>query len=106
MNKKCWALMLLLPLLAFCGSKDNPQKTEPDPEPEVKAEIVISGESEFNVGCEEGSGTLSFTSNVDWTAAPDDSWLTVTPASGKASKSPVTVTFNYGQNPNQKKRST
>ena len=106
MNKKCWALTLLLPLLAFCGSKDNPQKTEPDPEPEVKAEIVISGESEFNVGCEEGSGTLSFTSNVDWTAAPDDSWLTVTPASGKASKSPVTVTFNYGQNPNQKKRST
>ena len=29
MNKKLWALMLLLPLLAFCGKKDKP---EPDPD--------------------------------------------------------------------------
>ena len=105
MNKKFWALMLVLPLCAFCGGKDNPQP-EPDPEPEVKAEIVISGDNEFNVGCESGSGTLTFTSNVDWTASSDDAWLTVSPESGKASKTPVTVTFSYGQNPNLKNRST
>ena len=100
MNKKFWALMLVLPLCTFCGGKDNPK---PEPEPEVNPEIVISGDSEFNVGCESGSGTLTFTSNVDWTATPDDAWLTVSPESGKASKTPVTVTFTYGQNPNLKK---
>lgn len=101
MNKKFWALMLVLPLCTFCGGKDNPK-----PEPEADPEIVISGDSEFNVGCESGSGTLTFTSNVDWTATPDDAWLTVSPESGKASKTPVTVTFTYEQNPNLKNRST
>lgn len=105
MNKKFWALMLVLPLCAFCGGKDNPEP-DPDPDPEVKAEIVISGDSEFEVACEGGSGTLTFTSNVDWTATPDDAWLTVTPASGKASKSPVTVKFTCGENPKLKNRST
>ena len=105
MNKKYWALMLVLPLCTFCGGKDNPEP-EPDPEPEVKAEIVISGDSEFNVSPEGGSGTLTFTSNVDWTAIPDDAWLTVSPASGKASKTPVSLTFTCGENPNQKNRST
>ena len=105
MNKKFWALMLVLPLCSFCGGKDNPQP-EPDPEPEVKAEIVFSGDSEFTVASEGGSGTLTFTSNVDWTATPDDSWLTVSPASGKASKTPVTVSFSCGENPKLKSRST
>ena len=103
MNKKFWAIMLLLPLFAFCGGKDNP---EPDPEPEITPKIEISGADEFNVGCEAGSGTLTFTSNVDWTVSADDSWLTVSPESGKASKTPATVNFTYGQNPNQKNRST
>ena len=58
MNKKFWALMLVLPLCAFCGGKDNPEP-DPDPDPEVKAEIVISGDSEFEVACEGGSGTLT-----------------------------------------------
>ena len=105
MNKKLWALMLLLPLLAFCGKKDKPEP-DPDPQPEEKPEIVISGEKEFTLGCEGGSGTLTFTSNIDWTASADDSWLTVTPESGKASKSTVTLTFSCGQNPQLKGRST
>ena len=45
MNKKFWALMLVLPLCTFCGGKDNPQ---PEPEPEPDPEIVISGDKEFN----------------------------------------------------------
>lgn len=106
MNKKLWALMLLFPLLSFCGKEDNPEQDSKDPDPSVNPEIVISGESEFSVGCEKGSGTLTFVSNVDWTAAADDAWLTVTPASGKASKTAATVTFSYEQNPNLKNRST
>ena len=103
MNKKFWALLLILPLVSFCGS----DKPEPEPEPEqTDPEIIVSGDAEITVGCESGSGTLTFTSNVDWTAAADDAWMTVTPESGKASKSPVTLTYQYGQNPNLKNRST
>lgn len=105
MNKKFWALILLLPLLVFCGKKDNPS-SDTDPKEETNPEIVVSGDNEISVGCESGSGTVTFTSNVDWTAAADDAWLTVSPESGKASKSPVTVTYSYGQNPNLKNRST
>lgn len=103
MNKKFWALMLVLPLCTFCGGKDNPQ---PEPEPEPDPEIVISGDKEFSVASEGGSGTVTFTSNVDWTAVPDDAWMIVSPESGKASKSPVTITFSCGENPNLKNRST
>ena len=102
MNTKFWAMLLILPLLSFCG-KDKP---EPEPDPTPDPEITVSGDKEISVGCESGSGTLTFTSNVDWTATADDSWLTVSPESGKASKSPVTVTYSYGQNPNLKNRST
>ena len=105
MKKKFWALLLFLPVLAFCGKKDDPEPIN-DPKDETKPEVVISGTSEFSVPCEGGSGTLTFTSNVDWTAAADDAWVTVTPENGKASTSAVTVTFNCGQNPNLKDRST
>ena len=108
MNKKFWALVLLLPLLAFCGKKDQPEDKDKDKDKqeEVDPSIVISGDSEFSFPLEGGSGKLTFTSNVDWTATADDAWLTVTPAEGKASASPVTVSFSCGQNPNQKDRST
>ena len=104
MNKKFWAILLILPLLSFCG-KDKPEP-DPDPTEETDPEITVSGDMDITVGCESGSGTLTFTSNVDWTAAADDAWLTVSPENGKASKSPVTVTYSYGQNPNLKNRST
>ena len=102
MKKKFWAMLLILPLFSFCG-KDKP---EPEPEPETNPEIKIEDASEISVGCESGSGTLTFTSNVDWTAAADDAWMTVTPESGKASKSPVTLSYTYEKNPNLKNRST
>ena len=70
MNKKFWAVVLLLPLLAFCGKKDQPEDKDKDKDKqeEVDPSIVISGDSEFSFPLEGGSGTLTFTSNVDWTA--------------------------------------
>ena len=103
MDKKFWAFLLILPLLAFCGSKDNPQE---DPKEDTDPVITLSSEDEITVGSEAGSGTLTLSSNVDWTVAADDSWLTVTPESGKASKTPVTLTYTYTQNPQTKNRST
>ena len=37
--------------------------------------------------------TIEFESNADWTASSDASWLTVTPASGKASDAKVSITI-------------
>ena len=37
--------------------------------------------------------TIEFESNTDWTASSDASWLTVTPASGKASDAKVSITI-------------
>jgi len=94
--------MLVIPALFCCKEKVE----EGNNENEVKPMIVATSEKDFTVGYEAGSGTFSFTSNVDWTAVPDVDWLTVSPASGKASEDPITVTFTYEQNPKQKKRST
>ena len=104
MRKNFWAIMLVLPLFAFCGSKDNPQE-EPKEE-ETEAVITLSSEDEITVGSEAGSGTLTLTSNVDWMVEADDSWLTVSPEGGKPSKTPVTITYTYTQNPQVKNRST
>ena len=42
--------------------------------------------------------TIEFESNADWTASSDASWLTVTPASGKASDAKVSITIKAEKN--------
>ena len=42
--------------------------------------------------------TIEFESNTDWTASSDASWLTVTPASGKASDAKVSITIKAEKN--------
>ncbi|MDD6508797.1 MAG: BACON domain-containing protein [Bacteroidales bacterium] len=42
--------------------------------------------------------TIEFESNTDWTASSDASWLTVTPASGKASDAKVSITIKAEEN--------
>ena len=42
--------------------------------------------------------TIEFESNIDWTASSDASWLTVTPASGKASDAKVSITIKAEEN--------
>ena len=42
--------------------------------------------------------TIEFESNADWTASSDASWLTVTPASGKASDAKVSITIKAEEN--------
>ena len=107
--KRFVSLLLVLPLVTFCGNKNNPDpkpEPTPDPQPEVTPKIEIQGAAELSVACEAGSGTISFISNQDWTAAADDDWLTVTPTSGKASEQAATVTYSYPQNPKMKKRTS
>ena len=42
--------------------------------------------------------TIEFESNADWTASSDASWLTVTPASGKASDAKVSISIKAEKN--------
>ena len=93
-TKRHLALMLMLPLLVFCGgNKNNPEPT-PDPDPAIS----IIGQEEFNWDCTGGSATLTFSSNSAWTIANDDDWVSVAPDSGEASDNPIQVTITCAQN--------
>ena len=99
MTKRFLSLLLILPMLAFCAKKnEEPEKTDPA--------IAYEGELEITVGSAAGSGTLTFTCNTDWTVESGNSWLTVSPESGVASKEPATITYTYQQTDRKKNRST
>jgi len=97
MFKKSLAFILILPLLLCCnkGNKNNPT---------VDPKIEIVGETNFEIGCDGGSETVTFTSNIDWTAASEDAWVSMNPASGHGSDSPITLTFTGEKNPKKKSR--
>lgn len=61
-------------------------------EPEVDPEITLNTPSEVTVDTEGGIETVSFTTNVAWTASIDNSNWSVTPASGNAGNVTVKVT--------------
>ncbi len=88
-----------LPLLALalclfgCTPKENPTPTPNSPtEQVVPAKVTLNETSVSLTG--EGSKVVTFTSATDWKAAvasDGSSWLTVSPASGSAGTTSVTV---------------
>jgi len=101
MRKHFLALLMVVPVLVCCKGKDNPgQGTDVEPF------ITIGGETEYTINCEGGSASFTVTANIDWVAEPGDSWITVSPLSGTASETPVTVTFTCEETPKLKNRST
>ncbi len=100
--KRLLALLLVLPVLFCCGG--NSENGGGDPE--ITPTIVITGDTSFSISAEGGSGTFSVTSNIDWTAVPADSWVTVKPESGVASETPVSVTFTCEKTTKKKNRSS
>ncbi|MBP5488142.1 MAG: tyrosine-protein phosphatase [Bacteroidales bacterium] len=107
MIQRFLSLLFIVPMMAFCSTppQDNQENNnDPDPKDETKPVIVYEGEHEITVESAAGSGTLTFTCNTDWTAAGSKSWLTVSPESGVASDTPVTLTYNYTQTDKKKKR--
>lgn len=61
-------------------------------------EITITGPASIELSEDGSSGTITFTANRDWSARWSDSWVSVSPSSGSASKDPVTVTLRCGAN--------
>ncbi len=99
MHMKRFSLPLLaLALCLFgCTPKENPTPT-PDPKPDPPTEQVVPAKvtlNETSVSLTgEGSKVVTFTSATDWKAAVasgGSSWLTVSPTSGSAGTTSVTV---------------
>ena len=99
MSKIILSLFCILSMMASC--KPQPVKpVEEDPW------ITIEGEKNISLGIDEGSFTVSFTTNYDWVIIPDDDWLTVSPESGAASASPINLSVSYTRNPKTTERET
>ena len=64
--------------LAFSSCQKAPQVTITTP---VTIELSVDG----------GSGSITFTANRDWSIRCSDSWVSVSPSSGQASKEAITV---------------
>lgn len=60
--------------------------------------LTLSGDSTVEVVENGGSATITFTANRDWSVAPSDSWIHVSPSSGSASDKPVSVTVSCDPN--------
>ena len=104
MKKSFLALICLLPLMAFCDPKVDPEPIdEPD---EQEASVTINGENQLDYDFKGGSNTLSFTSNREWTATSTSSWVHISPESGAASESPITITVTCDPNTTTSSRDT
>ncbi|MBR4809879.1 MAG: BACON domain-containing protein [Bacteroidales bacterium] len=63
-----------------------------------KPELTLSGPSNLESAVSGGSASITFTATKDWTASAKDSWVRVSPTSGKGSKKPVTVSVTCEPN--------
>ena len=75
-------------LIAGCGGTGTETGPEITPEIKFSEDIVTSG---ISVESAEQSITLSFSTNVAWSATVSADWLTISPSSGEAGKNSVKV---------------
>ena len=75
-------------LIAGCGGTGTENEPEITPEIKFTEDIVTSG---ISVESAEQSVTLSFSTNVAWSATVSADWLTISPSSGEAGKNSVKV---------------
>ena len=75
-------------LIAGCGGTGSENEPEITPEIKFTEDIVTSG---ISVESAEQSITLSFSTNVAWSATVSADWLTISPSSGEAGKNSVKV---------------
>lgn len=73
-------------------------------EKEPSLDITTPTASGVELSSNGASGTVTITANHDWTATPSESWVTVTPTSGKASDKPVKITISAGTNKTYEER--
>ena len=65
----------------------------------VKApQVTISTPENIELSADGSSGSITFTANRDWSIRCSESWISVTPSSGQASKDAITVRVSCGAN--------
>ena len=105
------SLLVAVPFFFSCTNQlptnDEQGSGTPEDKPVTEdAKITISSGQELSFTFEGGTGEISFTSDQDWTVAPVDDWVTLTPNSGKASTDPVKVTVTASANKQSSSRDT
>ena len=110
--KRILSLILLIPLLVYCG----PAKEEPTEDPnsgqqvdlgtnpggeEQKPEAVISltSKEHLDVNYQGGTSLVRFTTNYDWTLTSEDKWVHPTSESGAAQENTIAVLVRFDDNP-------
>lgn len=71
-----------------------------------KPELTLSGPTSMESSVSGGSASITFTATKDWAATAKDSWVRVSPTSGKGSKKPVTITVTCEPNTSYDERSS
>ena len=66
--------------------------------------LNVPGATSFEFTGDGESETIVFNVNCDWTATPSESWITVSPSSGKASDGPVEISVKCAANPGSEER--
>ena len=92
---KKYLYLLLLPLALVWACKEKPEP-EPVPGTTTTGKIELKSEESVVLSDEGDIKQIAFSATLDWTASSSESWLTVTPGSGKAGD--VTVTVSAGVN--------
>lgn len=113
MKSKLLAFLLVLPMMICCGSNkedptdDNSGDDNNQTTTVTTATITFTGETELSFGFEGGTGTFAFTCDKDWTVRTSNpEWLHVSPESGSASETPITLTVTCDANATTSTRDT
>jgi endoglucanase len=61
-------------------------------------ELTVTGPASIELSADGSSGSITFTANRDWTVSWSESWVHVSPAYGKASDGPVTLSVTCSPN--------
>ncbi len=69
-------------------------------------ELTLSGPATVELSADGSAGSITFTANREWMIAASDSWVHVSPASGAASDTPVTVSVSCDPNTTYEDRSS
>lgn len=91
-TRKCLGTLFCVMLLILASCQKAP-------------ELTLTGPSSIELSVDGSSGSITFTANRDWTVSCSDSWVTVSPSKGEASKEPVTVTVRCNANTTYEDRS-
>ena len=104
-------LLVLLALVTFSCGKSEPENTEPTPTPKPTDKIELAAGTDLNPVISTDGGTLSVTFNAStaWSAQAvndrADGWCSVSPTSGNAGSSTITITAKANTEPDERSAS-